>query len=201
MSVENKSVFKTNFGSLKDYTYQSKKTKKMQKTHYINGSSKEKYYYKRYVNILTRMKDLAKKLYFYHKLEKSKNNPKKTWNLLFTLLLSNTSFSTLSSLTVNNETFTNPTAIANQLNHHFVNIGKSLVTNLSGSNDNDCLTYLKSPCPSFIYFYPTTPFEIMNMISKLKINKANGHNDIMPFFLKISANIIAHPLSAIQINA
>ena len=35
------------------------------------------------------------------------------------------------------------------------------------------------------------------MISKLKINKANGHNGIMPFFLKISANIIAHPLSAI----
>ena len=35
------------------------------------------------------------------------------------------------------------------------------------------------------------------MISKQKINKANGHDDIMPFFLKISANIIAHPLSAI----
>ena len=35
------------------------------------------------------------------------------------------------------------------------------------------------------------------MISKLKINRANGHNDIMPFFLKISANIIVHPLSAI----
>ena len=35
------------------------------------------------------------------------------------------------------------------------------------------------------------------MISKLKIKKANGNNDIMPFYLKISANIIAHPLSAI----
>ena len=35
------------------------------------------------------------------------------------------------------------------------------------------------------------------MISKLKINKANEHDDIIPFFLKISANIIAHPISAI----
>ena len=35
------------------------------------------------------------------------------------------------------------------------------------------------------------------MISKLKINKANGHDDNMPFFLEIFANIIAHPLSAI----
>ena len=99
--------------------------------------------------------------------------------------------------TVNNETFTEPTAIANQLNHHFVNIGESLVTTISGSNDNDYLTYLKSPCPSSIYFYPTTPSEVMNMTSKLKINKANGYDDITPFFLKISANIIASPLSAI----
>ena len=47
-----------------------------------------------------------------------------------------------------------------------------------------------------VYLYPTTPSEIMNMISKLNMNKANEHDDIMPF-LKISANIIAHPLSAV----
>ena len=35
------------------------------------------------------------------------------------------------------------------------------------------------------------------MINKLKINKANEHDNIMPLFLKIFANIIAHPLSAI----
>ena len=109
-------------------------------------------------------------------------------------LPSNTSFSTHSSLAVGNETFTNPMTIANQLNYDLVNVGKSLVTNLSGSNDNDYFTYLKSSCPSSVYFYPTTPYEITNIISKLKINKANGHNDIMPFFLKISAKIIAHPL-------
>ena len=34
----------------------------------------------------------------------------------------------------------------------------------------------------------------MNMISKLKINKTTRHVGIMLFFLKISANIIAHPL-------
>ena len=57
------------------------------------------------------------------------------------------------------------------------------------------LTYLKPPYPS-IYFYPTTSSEIMNMISKLKISKPNGHNDIM-LFLKISAHIIAHSLNAV----
>ena len=122
--------------------------------------------------MLTRIKNLAKKLHCHHKLEEPKNNTQKTSNLLRTLLPSNTSSSTPSSLTVNNETFTNSTAIANQLSPNFVNIGKSFVTDLSGSNDNDYLTYLKSPCPSSIYFYPTTLSEIMNMISKLKINKS-----------------------------
>ena len=147
-----------------------KRKQKMHKTHYLNRSSNEKYFYKRYANMLTRIQNLAKQLYFFHILEKSKNNPEKTRNLLRILLPSNTSSSTPSSLTVNIEPITKPTAIANQLNDHFFNIGKSLVTNLSGSNGNDNRRYPKSPCLSFIYFYPTTLSEIMSMISKVKIN-------------------------------
>ena len=86
----------------------------MRNTHYINRFSIEKYFYKRYANILTRIKNLAKKLYFHQATKK------KTWNLLRVLSPSNTSSSTPSSLTVNNETFTNPMAITNQLNYHFV---------------------------------------------------------------------------------
>ena len=126
------------------------------KNHFINRSSEEIYFYKLYANMLTKIKNLAKKLYFYYKFEESKNNLKKTWKLLRILLPFNKSSST-SYLEVINETFTNSTNIANQPNYYyFVNIDKSFVTNLSGSNDNDYLTYLKSPCPSSIYIYPTT---------------------------------------------
>ena len=79
-SLENKSVSKTNLGSPKECTHQStsiKRKLKMYKTHYINGYSNEKYFYKRYANMLTRIKNLAKQLYIHHKLEESKNNPKK----------------------------------------------------------------------------------------------------------------------------
>ena len=97
-------------------------------------------------------KKISKKnLIFITNWRSLKITPQKAWNFLHALLLSNTSFSTPSFLTVNNETFTNLLAKANQLNHHFVNIGKSLKANLSGSNDNSYLTYLKSPFPS-IYF-------------------------------------------------
>ena len=73
--------------------------------------------------MLTKIKNLAKKLYFHHKLEKSKNNPKNSWNLLRPFCLpTHTSFFTPSSSTVKIKIFTNATNIVNQLNHHFVNI-------------------------------------------------------------------------------
>ena len=55
-----------------------KRKQKMHKTCYINGSSKEKYFYQRNANMSTRIKNSAKKFYFHHKLEESKNNLKKS---------------------------------------------------------------------------------------------------------------------------
>ena len=39
--------------------------------------------------------------------------------------------------------------------------------------------------------YPTTYHEIISLISAFKRNKADGHDDIPPYFLKIAAGIIA----------
>ena len=55
-----------------------KRKQRMHKTHYINGSTLGKYLYKKYSNLLTRVKKLAKKIYFHCKIEEYKHNPKKT---------------------------------------------------------------------------------------------------------------------------
>ena len=96
--------------------------------------------------MLTRIKNLAKNYIFITNWRSLKTTPKKHG-----IYYAPFCFPTPSFLIVNNETFANPTEIANQLNHHFVNLGKSLVTNLSGSNDNDYLTYLKPPCLLYIF--------------------------------------------------
>ena len=46
----------------------------------------EKYLYKQYSNTLTKVKDLAIKAYYYCNIEEYKDNPKKTWDVLRTLL-------------------------------------------------------------------------------------------------------------------
>ena len=44
---------------------------------------------------------------------------------------------------------------------------------------------------------PTTYHEIISLISALKLNKAEGHDDIPPYFLEIAAEIIAITLAMI----
>ena len=85
-----------------------------------------------------------------------------------------------------------------EFNNHFASIGKSLATSISDDNNNDkFLDYLKNPCSSSIYLQSTPPQEVINLINSLKSNKAGGHDDILPYFLKISGYIIALPLSLI----
>jgi len=69
--------------------------------------------------------------------------------------------------------------------------------NLSNRDSQQCLTYLKSPCPFYLYLYPTTPHEIIGLINNLKLNKANSYEHISPYFLKIAAHVIALTLCVI----
>ena len=59
---------------------------KMYKTHFIGGSEIAKTSYKAYANKLTKVKCLAKKLYFHNELENCKGDGRKIWDLLYSLL-------------------------------------------------------------------------------------------------------------------
>ena len=115
-----------------------------------------------------------------------------------TLLPSKSNSTAPNSIIVNNFCLNDPTDIAEEFNNHFARIGKSLATSISDDNNNDkLLDYLKNPCSSSIYLQSTSPQEVINLINSLKSNKAGGHDDILPYFLKISGYIIALPLSLI----
>ena len=63
-----------------------RKKQKLYKTHYLCGSNNQKACYKRYANLLTKLKTAAKKLYFENQLKFVTNNPKEPWNILRELL-------------------------------------------------------------------------------------------------------------------
>ena len=82
----------------------------------------EKKYYKLYSSTLTRVKNLAKRLYYHNKITEHKNNPK-TWDVLRFFLPSKTKSNTPNTLSVKNSTITNINDIAEEFNYHFATIG------------------------------------------------------------------------------
>jgi len=46
-----------------------------------------------------------------------------------------------------------------------------------------------------IFYKPTEPIEIFNVINSLNMNKSNGADDISPYFVKLAAPDISEPLS------
>ena len=126
-----------------------------------------------------------------------KHDPKKTCDTLRTLLPAKPKAQTPTSISVNSMSLSDPILIAKAFNEHFAKIGKTLINKFNVDHDNAYLSYLKHSCPSSLYLYPTTPAEIFRLITLLKINKANGHNDIPPYFLRIAVNTLALPLSSI----
>ena len=153
----------------------------MHKTHYIKGSPIDKICYKTYSNVLTTVKNLAKKLYYHHKLNEYSDNPKKTWDVLRTLLPTKSNSNMPNSLTVNDSSITDPADIAEEFNKYFADIGERLANSIYNIDPNDFLSYLKNPCLSSIYLQPVSPQEICTIINSLKQNKANGHDDIRYF--------------------
>ena len=181
----------------KDLLISIKRKQKMHKSHFIHGSIDDKKFYKLYSNLLTKLKDLAKKAHYHHLIEEHKRDPKKTWKVLRTLLPSKPASPRPDIITSHNTTVSDPIIIANEFNHHFSNVGNVLTNNIDNSDANSFISYLKHSCPSTIFVYPTTYHEIISLISAFKLNKVEGHDDIPPYFLKIAAEIIAIPLAMI----
>ena len=159
-----------------------KKKQKMHKTHFIQGTSVNKVYYKKYSNILTRLKDLAKRFYYHHKLNEYKDSPTQTWKISHSLLPSKNNNFIPDSITANNSSISDLNQIAEEFNNHFANVGKSLANCLKDNNANDESIYLKHPCLTSIYLQPTTPLKIMGLINSLKLNEAKSHDDIDLYF-------------------
>ena len=124
---------------------------------------------------------------------------KKTWDVLRSLLPSKPVLHVPNTIVVEDNNISDPNIMVDNFNVHFANIGKVLATRLNCTNNNDFLSYLKSPCPFSAYLYPTSPQEIIKLINNLKLNKACGCDDISLFILKTAAQVLGLPLS-IMIN-
>ena len=70
-----------------------KKKQKLHRTHFLSANKINRIIYKKYSNMLTRVKAASKKLYFHDAIHKSKNSQQKTLEVLNELLVEKKSHS------------------------------------------------------------------------------------------------------------
>ena len=63
-----------------------KHKQKLYLSHFINGNTEKRNFYKKYANKLNKIKFISKQMYYQDELYKSKNNAFKTWKVIKSLL-------------------------------------------------------------------------------------------------------------------
>ena len=126
---------------------------------------------------------IAKGKYYKKYFEQYKDNSKKQWNMINSLLNRNTKKAGVSRLQVNNGNILNtPQAIAEKFNEYFSNIASNLKTQISDRNTHDSskfTEFLSRPVANSIIIKPVVAVEISEIIKNLK-NKATLDTKVNP---------------------
>ena len=130
--------------------------------------------YKKYRNKLTHVKEISKENY-YRNLFCENNDPSQTWKHINEIInKSNKKASLPNFLKTKEKEIKEPQNICNELNQHFVDIGKKITNTCNSKRDKyEYLRYLGKHQPSSVVFSTTDEYEIVGGIGKLN-EKKNG---------------------------
>ena len=124
-------------------------------------------------------------------------NMKKTWNLLRSVIDKQKNKAMLPEIfVINNHEISNKKEIANKFNEFFARVGDEIISNVSESEQH-FTNYLSAPNPQSMYLDPTSPFDIINITSKIKTRNSQDANDISTKIMKNSIENVALPISHI----
>ena len=162
-----------------------------------------KIFYNTFRNNVTKKIRFAKRDYFSKLFEELKNNIKKTWQTINSVLSRKPKnhMVNIKSLIINGSILTDDTEIAEALNKHFATVGKkideSLPNNIPQHSDHRDPTRA-NPCSSSFFLAPITPGIVKTIIENMK-NKSS-HIDTYPIRIIKSLSDILSPIICNIIN-
>lgn len=126
-------------------------------------------------------------------INKASNKTKAAWSIINNYT-SDYTHSTLQAIKVNDIAINDPQTICNSFNDFFLdNIIKNCPSTMQLSDTDSCIETIDGS----IFLNPTTMVEVMNIVRKLKNSNAVGFDDIRTDIIKLSIDIIAHPITFI----
>ena len=128
----------------------------MYKTHYLSNDDAKKREYRIFANKLTKTKALAKKRFYAEELENNKNNSRKTWELLRTLLPGQSSKdgSLPQTITIQGNKITNQQQIQEEFNNFFSKKGEKLACKFDTNDEELFNRFLSSRVTPSIFLEP-----------------------------------------------
>ena len=138
---------------------------------------------------------IKKDSYYSSLLAQHESNLKQTWKAINNLL-GKVKTGSCTALKIGNQVTSDAQSIANLFNLHFVEVGSKLVKKLR-STPNHFGDYLPPATPNSIYFYPTTPRVVKNIISELQSKTSRGMDGIPTKVLKSTPDNVIYILTHI----
>jgi len=154
---------------------------------------------KRYRNYVTKEIRTRKRQYYADLFERHSNDTKKTWSVINSLLRpsNNKKDSSIREIVCNNNTYTDKSEIADQMNSYFCNIGRNITDSIpdNGKTPN---SYITTNLPNSFFFSPISTNTTKNIIMTIK-NKAGKLAEIPVKVIKYLSPIIS-PIICYIIN-
>ena len=138
----------------------------------MKGSSDQKIFYKKYANLLTKLKTTAKKNYYECLLKSEANNPKNTWDILRELLPNKKRDIAPSTLKFNIMHISDKIKVAETFDNFFANVGHKISKGIESTVSHSF--YLKNSVASSMVLSKPTPNELAAEIKKLEVKKATS---------------------------
>ena len=149
-----------------------------------------------YNNIIKKLIRSSKLSYHNNMFYKHKNDSKKSWSLLNSLIGNSNKKNTLTNLFSINGSFTaDQTIIADKLNKFFSNIGNQYASQIPVTDPNAYSTYLTNPPHCQFSFSHVSDQDIIKTISNFKPKSSSGDDNLSLKVLKRIAEKISKPLS------
>lgn len=151
-----------------------------------------------YNKLLKRNIRIAKQNYYQQEFDKYKDDIKKTWQCINTILQNKKSKQDYpKSFLINGTKITDRHTAADEFNKYFTLIGPKLANSIDSGNKKTFDSYLTNHTQSRFFFEYSTPEMVAKAIDKLKPKTSCGHDSLSSKLLKFIKDIIATPISII----
>ena len=178
------------------------KSMKKQKQLYIrhiskNATENDHKKYKEYRGMLQRIKRNAKITHYQKKCIDFKNETKKLWEIINTMIgRTRSKESTIESLRINNLLTYDANKLTDTFCNFFANVGKEYANKIPTSNYK--IDHYLNKIPQnqkSLFAVPTTKTEIQRIISNLQSKNSSGHDEVSNKILKGISTGVSIPLS------